>query len=395
MINLKIVISALALSALAASAPTLGRSFSINQVPINVSRVHPAAEYARVYLRHGVNVPHHVALAARSPHADSVPAYPYPHDVLYRSPVKVGNDILLLALDTSSADLWVKTKFSPRAGTHVYDQSTGTLLPYHHWQIRYSDGGIAGGDVYKDIVKIGDITSYEQGVETLLYLHTSHSLLTDGLDGVVGLAFPSLNTVLPTPQGTFYENVKLNLLTPVFAASLKHHAPGSFDFGFIDHTKHTGGILYKHVDPTRGYWNISCDGYAIGGGAITFDEPFYAVIDTTGSLVLLKESIVNMYYVNIRSAFYSLEHGGWIFDCHDLIPSFSVRLGNYKITIPGPYLKYTEIPGTPLCYGGLQKSPHDDYGILGVMLLKTQYVIFDARSGRPPRVGFSKQRPPV
>lgn len=109
MINSKTIISALALSALAASAPTLGRSFSVSQVPINVSRVHPAVEYARVYIKHGVPIPHHVALAARTPHADSVVADPYLHDIVYLSPIKVGRDMLLVTFDTSTSDLYIFT----------------------------------------------------------------------------------------------------------------------------------------------------------------------------------------------------------------------------------------------------------------------------------------------
>ncbi|KAE8553806.1 hypothetical protein EYB25_002344 [Talaromyces marneffei] len=389
MINSKTIISALALSALAASAPTLGRSFSVSQVPINVSRVHPAVEYARVYIKHGVPIPHHVALAARTPHADSVVADPYLYDIVYLSPIKVGRDMLLVTFDTSTSDLWVKTKFSPSAGTRVYNQTSGTLLPFHHWQVRYPDTSILGGDVYKDVVRVGQVASFEQAVETLLYLHTPSSVFREVVDGVLGLAFSSLNTVQPTKQRTFYDNIKPMLSNPVFAACLKHNTPGFFDFGFIYHARHMTRIYYKLVDSSQGYWNITCDGFMIGRAA-SFN-PFHAVVDTGSSLLLLRQSIIAQYYGNITSAYYSQEHAGWVFNCNDVIPSFSIILDLYNATIPGDYIKYVQLNGT-LCYGGLQVSPSNDFGVLGAVFLKTQYVIFDSRPGKHPRVGFSKQR---
>jgi aspergillopepsin I len=50
-------------------------------------------------------------------------------------------------------------------------------------------------------------------------------------DGLVGLAFSSINTVTPKPAQTFFDTVKGSLATALFAADLKFGAAGSYDFG--------------------------------------------------------------------------------------------------------------------------------------------------------------------
>ncbi|QGA13601.1 hypothetical protein EYB26_001251 [Talaromyces marneffei] len=394
MINSKTIVSGLALSALAASAPTLSSNFSINLVPINVSRVHPAAKYARAFSKYGVDIPNYLALAARSGNpgnpgqAGSVVVNIYKYDVAYFSPIIVGDSELLVELDTGSADLWVKTRDTPTAGPRTYDPSTGHLLPDHSWHLEYGDGSSVGGIAYIDKVQIGQVTCPAQVVEVAMYLNSPGEILRNALDGIVGLAFPWLNMLRPTPTYTFYENVKGSLEIPVFAAYLKHQAPGAYDFGFIDPSKYEGNITYTPVYSSHGYWNITVDGFSIGS-APSLVYPFYAIVDTGCSLLLLDQYIVEMYYASIRSAYFSYDMGGWAFDCRENIPPFSLNIGSHIGLLPGEYIKYKAI-GT-LCYGGIQIAPRPDLNILGAMFLKSQYVIFDNGISGHPRVGFAKQ----
>lgn len=50
----------------------------------------------------------------------------------------------------------------------------------------------------------------------------------------------------------------------MFAVALKHHASGSYDFGYIDKSKHTGSITYTPIDDSDGYWMFTAAGYSIG-----------------------------------------------------------------------------------------------------------------------------------
>jgi hypothetical protein len=86
-------------------------------------------------------------------------------------------------------------------------------------------------------------------------------------DGLLGLAFSSINTISPNPQTTFFDTVKSQLDSPLFAVTLKHNAPGTYDFGFIDKSKYTGSLVYADVDSSQGFWSFKADSYKIGTGA--------------------------------------------------------------------------------------------------------------------------------
>ncbi|QGA14704.1 hypothetical protein EYB26_002360 [Talaromyces marneffei] len=372
--NSKTIICALALLALAASTSTFSNRFSINQVPINISRVHPAAIYARAHTKYGVHIPDYITLAARSGNpdvADSVFANPYLTDVTYLSPIKVGNDELLVSFDTGSSDFWVKTSATPYAGSRVYNPSTGILLPNYYWHVTYADGTAVGGTVYKDEVMVGNIRCSNQAIEIADSLIASEMVTKYVTDGIMGFGFLELNKVQPIPQLTFFENVKATLDIPVFAAYLRHLTPGSFDFGYIDPHKYTGQISYIGVDRSQGFWNISLDGFSVGSVYSVF-YPFYVILDTCTSLLLLEDYIIGRYYTHITTAYYAYEHGGWVFDCREDIPSFSLKVGAYEAVVPPEYIRYTHLGGN-VCFGGIQRSLHPGYNILGTTFLKTQF----------------------
>jgi aspergillopepsin I len=77
---------------------------------------------------------------------------------------------------------------------------------------------------------IGPVTATSQAVEAATSV--SSSFVTDkSNDGLVGLAFSSINTVKPNAATTFFDTVSSSLSSALFAADLKKGAPGSYDFG--------------------------------------------------------------------------------------------------------------------------------------------------------------------
>lgn len=161
---------------------------------------------------------------------------------------------------------------SQQSGHSIYKpSSSATKLSGSTWSISYGDGSSASGDVYKDTVTVGGVKATGQAVEAASKISSSFQQDVNN-DGLLGLAFSSINTVSPNAQTTFFDTVKSQLDSPLFAVTLKHNAPGSYDFGYIDKSKYTGTLAYADVDDSQGFWSFTADSYKIGttaGGSIT------------------------------------------------------------------------------------------------------------------------------
>lgn len=73
-----------------------------------------------------------------------------------------------------------------------------------------------------------------------------------------------ISIVTPKKQKTWFGNIMERLEKPIFTACLKHKAPGFYDFGFIDKTKHIGNPSYLPVDNSRGWWETTFNGFSSG-----------------------------------------------------------------------------------------------------------------------------------
>ena len=207
-------------------------------------------------------------------------------------------------------------------------------------------------------------------------------------DGLLGLAFGSINTVMPVPQKTFFESVLSSLPKPIFTAALKHGKPGSYDFGYIDSTKYTGAITYTPVNSANGFWEFTATGYSIGSTfyASTLDT----IADTGTSLIYVPATAARNYYRQVSGAQNNYNAGGYIFPCSSMLPDFSITIGAVSHTVPGSYINYSPY-GNGYCFGGIQSSAGIGINILGDVFLKSQYVVFDHGSTGSPRIGFAQQ----
>ncbi|OQE16136.1 hypothetical protein PENSTE_c025G08130 [Penicillium steckii] len=384
----KIPIALAGLASVAAAIPTSKpvSKFSVNQVSRPATKASNfAANYGRALSKYGATIPSHVqAAAAASGVATNTPSS---NDEEYLTPVSIGGTTLNLDFDTGSADLWVfstELSTSEQSGHAVYNPSkSGTKLSGASWDISYGDGSGASGDVYKDTVVVGGVTASKQAVEAAKQISSQFQQDTDN-DGLLGLAFSSINTVSPTPQKTFFDNVKNSLDEPLFAVALKHAAPGVYDFGFIDSSKYTGSIHYTDVDSSQGFWSFSVDSYQVGSKS---GAGFDGIADTGTTLLLLDDSVVSAYYAQVDGAQNDESVGGYVFDCSADLPDFSVKIGSYTATVPGSLINYGD-SGAGSCLGGIQSNTGIGFSIFGDIFLKSQYVVFDA-SG--PKLGFAPQ----
>ncbi|RMZ88204.1 hypothetical protein DV736_g4573, partial [Chaetothyriales sp. CBS 134916] len=376
------------LASLALAKPIPGASNTVKGFSVSQSVAKPyrpgAVRLAQAYNKFSRPVPTDIATAASSANGGEATATPEEYDEAYLVSVSVGGQDLNLDFDTGSADLWVFSSELPaseRVGHSYYDptkSSNSKLLPGETWNISYGDGSSASGNVFGDNVDVGGITVTSQAVEAAETISSEFEQDTD-IDGLVGLAFSSINTVSPDQQNTFFQtSINEGLLGQhLFTADLKKGQPGTYDFGYIDSSKYTGDITYTAVDNSQGFWGFTADGYAFGDGTFV-GRSYTGIADTGTTLLLLDDLIVDTYYLNISGASYSLTDGGWVFPSSADLPDFVVGINGAKLTIPGSYLKYAPTDDSgETTYGGLQSSDGIGVNIFGDIFLKAVFVVFD------------------
>ncbi|KAK1814060.1 hypothetical protein LTR12_011578 [Friedmanniomyces endolithicus] len=383
---------------LAAPTRLVGRStFKIEQVAVGkVFKSGPVAmmktynKYAKV----GAVAPSAVVAAAAAAQSGEVTATPEQYDESYLCPVTVGSQTLNLDFDTGSADLWVFSTLTPSSessGHTLYNpQTSGQIESGSTWNISYGDGSGAAGDVYADTVVVGGVTATSQAVEAATSVSAQFQQDTNN-DGLLGLAFSSINTVSPTPQNTFFDTVKSSLAKALFTADLKAGAAGSYDFGYIDNSKYTGAITYVPVSTTNGFWEFTAGGYSVGTSNGTSGSIGDAIADTGTSLLYLPTSVVAAYYKQVQGATNDQTQGGYVFDCSTTLPDFHVAIGGKVFTVPGSYINFS--PGTnggSQCFGGIQANTGLGFTIFGDVFLKSVFAVFD-QTQSSPRLGFAEQ----
>ncbi|KAH6695649.1 endothiapepsin [Plectosphaerella plurivora] len=392
------LVSLLAATGYAAVVPKIGvpeqetGTFSVRALP-NPGFQHRngAIALAKAYHKFGKEAPVDVAQAAGNATAarltkrttGSATTTPEDSDVEYLTPVQIGTpaQTLNLDFDTGSSDLWVFSTETPSSqvnGQTRYNpasSSTSTKVSGSTWSISYGDGSSSSGDVYTDKVTIGGLTVAKQAVEAAQKV--SASFTSDPLDGLLGLAFSTINTVKPTKQKTFFDNAKASLNAPLFTADLKHAAPGKYNFGYIDTAAYKGSITYTDVDSSDGFWSFTSTGYQVGSAAFK-SSAVSGIADTGTTLLLLPTAVVTAYYAQVSGSRYDSTQGGYVFSCSATLPAFTFGVESARITIPGSYINFAPAnnAGT-LCFGGIQRNTNIGFSIFGDVALKAAFVVFN------------------
>ncbi|ETS75953.1 hypothetical protein PFICI_12897 [Pestalotiopsis fici W106-1] len=383
----------------------------------------------KAYMKYGAPVPDAInktvteyraakqaRLLAKRARSGSVTTTPVNDDEEYITPVSIGTPAqqLNLDFDTGSSDLWVYSTLLPAADDKGQTEwapgksSTAKRLTGATWKISYGvsfitgternrfcnflstqDGSSSSGIVYTDTVTIGGVTYASQAVEAAEKVSSEFVSDTDS-DGLLGLAFSNLNSVTPTAQKTFFDNIKSTLTQPLFVANLKHDEAGTYEFGAIDTSAYTGEIAYTAVSTSPGYWTFDAAGYSIGSAASS-GAAIQGIADTGTTLLYLPTAIVKKYYAQVTSAKYSELEGGYTLSCNGSPPDFNIFIGTTKITVPGSYIAYAPLTtGGTTCFGGLQPNTGIGLNIFGDIALKAAYVVFED-SGTSPRLGWANK----
>ncbi|KAI1288831.1 secreted aspartic proteinase precursor [Xylaria venustula] len=397
-----------ALAGLASASPVHPKpgGQQVNQVELLNFKPHGPTQLAKTLSKYGVSLPPGLArnmarldavrLAARS--SGSVQTTPEQHDVQYLTPVQIGTppQTLNLDFDSGSSDLWVfstETEATSVQGQVQYDpkqSKTSKEVQGASWKITYGDKSSSSGVVYHDTVAVGNVTVQSQGVEAATTVSSQFTRDANN-DGLLGLAFSTLNTVQPQPELTWFDNAAKDLDHPVWTADLKYHAPGTYDFGAIDTAKYSGKISYVNVNSTGGFWMFDMSGYGVGNSTFKSAQ-FNGIADTGTTLAMLPTQAVKDYYAAVSGAKVDPFQGGYVFPCSAKLPNFVLGIGDAKITIPGKYINYapTDKSGKT-CFGGIQSDEDIGFSIIGDVALKAAFVVFDA-TPEQPRLGWAKKK---
>ena len=232
-------------------------------------------------------------------------------------------------------------------GHTLYDPSKSTTVAEmqgSRFNVSYGDRSFARGPVVIDTVDIGGATVDKQAVG--IPNTVSRSFIADvHSNGLVGLAFSSINTVRPERQKTFFDNVLPDLSQPVFTASLRAGVAGAYEFGNIDTSLFQGELATVPVDTTRGFWQFDSVQFAVGDGApqTTPTGSSTAIADTGTSLMLMDDEVVAAYYEQVEGAQQSPEVGGFVFPCTSGLPDLKVAVGgNYTATVSGKLMSFAQ-----------------------------------------------------
>ncbi|PNY28463.1 Endothiapepsin [Tolypocladium capitatum] len=313
-------------------------------------------------------------------------------DSEYVVPVQIGtpSQTIPLNVDTGSSDLWTFSTdtYAPLVNQQsLYspgNSSTSELLKGQSWQIRYGDGTSASGIVYRDCVQIGATHVDRQAVQAAVQV--SQDISSDSFaSGILGLANSAGNTIRPTPQRTYMDNIQENLALPLFTANLRSQRPGNYNFGYIDKSEYTGRIQYAALDRFSSFWKVLVTGYQVGDQAYE-QWPWSAIVDTGTSLLLAPGNIVKSYYDQVPGSGTD-DMGMMVYPCSMRPPDFRFGIDSYRGVVPGEYINYGQVNETH-CFGGIQTSQGIGFAVLGDVLLKAQFVVFDYGSAQ---VGFANK----
>ncbi|EMD40330.1 hypothetical protein CERSUDRAFT_79992 [Gelatoporia subvermispora B] len=368
------------------------------------------AAYARAVRRYGFETGRYSGFAKRNnlvvkvkskddkTTKHEVPAESIQNGMEYVVPVTIGTPGVTLNLDfdTGSSDLWVWSSELAGAAKReseshgVYDPSKSSTAKETsgRWDIAYGDGSSASGNVYTDHVTVAGITIKDQAVE--LAQHLSSSFLADGgNDGLLGLAWPDINTVQPEPVATPVKNmISQKLIKPqVFTVKLGHGDETSFySFGFIDKSVTKHPINYTAVDNSQGFWQVPSTSWTINGEKKKREDNV-TILDTGTTLCLVDDDVIESIYGSIEGARYDDEQGGWAYPSDAKLPTVTFAVGEHQYTLNAKDFGFGDA-GDGFTFGGIQSRGDNPFDIFGDVFLKSVYVVFDQGE---TRVGLAQR----
>lgn len=285
-----------------------------------------------------------------------------------------------------------KLPSASQSGHNIFDPSKSSTFkeePDKAWKIQYGDGSSASGDVGTDTVSIGGLKVENQAVELAKTLADQFAQGTG--DGLLGLAFPKINTITtggaadpqPTPVANMISQADIpkdaELFTSAFYSSRDENAESFYTFGWIDQDLVTASgeeISWTDIDNSQGFWMFNSASATINGQKMSLSGNT-AIADTGTTLALVSDEVCDALYKQIEGATYNEQYQGYIIPTSvkaEDLPDFSVAIGDKEFVIQKEDLVFAPADDNNW-YGGVQSRGQNPFDILGDTFLKSVYAV--------------------
>lgn len=246
-----------------------------------------------------------------------------------------------------------------------------------------------------DLVNIGGLVIKNQAIE--LTKHVSSEFAKGAQDGLLGLAFPNINTIStdgkPDPQPTPVVNMihqkdipeDSELFTVALYSSRYKDEESFYTFGWIDKdlVKYSGEeIAWAEIDNSQGFWMFSSESVSVNGETVTVSGN-KAIADTGTTLAMVSDEVCKALYDKIKGSLYSYKYQGYLIPSDikaDELPDFTVAVGSEQFAIQKENLLFAPAE-EGWVYGGVQSRGSLPFDILGDVFLKSVYAVCNCPSG--------------
>lgn len=208
-------------------------------------------------------------------------------------------------------------------------------------------------------------------------------------DGLLGLAWGSINTVTPTPVQTPVENMITQSDIPsssqLFTAKLgswrdtadPDKGAGFYTFGSIDEATVNGQtISYTPVDNSQGFWMVDSTSATVNGKSVA-QSGNTAIIDTGTTLALVSDATCKAIYAAIPGSTFDSTQQGYTFPTSttaDQLPTVTFAVGDKQFAVQKEDLAFADA-GNDMVFGGIQSRGTMTFDILGDTFLKSIYAV--------------------
>ncbi|KAJ6504411.1 acid protease [Mycena vulgaris] len=276
--------------------------------------------------------------------------------------------------DTGSSDLWVpsascnSSTCSLKSKFNATSSSTALKRP-GEFQIEYGDASTVCSSLNFGLNNLSNLVATNQFFSPVTNLSSSFS--GDPIDGILGMAFPSISNLGQMPFfNTAHNNGTLQLNQ--FGFFLAENGSELY-LGGTNASLYNGTIELHAINSTSGFWQVP--GASVKVNNITVASKFQTIIDSGTT----------------AHALYSTIPGAAPFDLADVpVPKLEFNWGGLDWEITSANFNMGQIAeGSPTCVGALAGEDLGlglDVWLLGDSFMKNVYTAFDFNKSA---VGFA------